>query len=134
MRHHEIRVYSIIRQSYALASKYFQNSWFRYLDDCRILLKVNLIKPDHLLSILNQINNNIQFTMEKSQIRLPFLDIMINKCYKNLDGYLQQTNKLKTICPIYVKPPTPLFNKYTVLSCKKNMYHCWKWKCKRKTL
>ena len=44
-----------------------------------MLLKVNLIKPDHLLSILNQINNNIQFTMEKSQTRLPFLDIMINK-------------------------------------------------------
>ena len=38
-----------------------------------------MIKPEHLLSILNQINNNIQFTMEKSQTRLPFLDIMINK-------------------------------------------------------
>ena len=44
-----------------------------------MLLKVNLIKPDHLLSILNQINNNIQFIMEKSQTRLPFLDIMISK-------------------------------------------------------
>ena len=62
MGYHEIKVYSIIRQSYALASKYFENSWFRFLDD---LLKVNLIKPDDLLSILNQINNNIQFTMEK---------------------------------------------------------------------
>ena len=38
-----------------------------------------LEKPDDLLSILNQINNNIQFTMEKSQTRLPFLDIIINK-------------------------------------------------------
>ena len=89
-----------------------------------MLPKVNLIKPDHLLSILNQIDNNIQFTMEKSQRRLPFLDIMINKSgkwYKNLDGYLQQTNSLKTICPIYVQPLTALFNKYTVRSCKKNM-------------
>lgn len=32
-----------------------------------MLLKVKLIKPDHLLPILNQINHNIQFTMEKSQ-------------------------------------------------------------------
>ena len=79
MGYHEVIVYSIIRQSYSLDSKHFENSCFRYLDDCQILLKVNLIKPEHLLSILNQINNNIQFTMEKSQTRLPFLDIMINK-------------------------------------------------------
>ena len=113
--YHKIKVCSIIRQSYALASKYFENSWFRFLDDCQILLKVNLIKPDQLLSILNQINNNIQFTMEKSDKQ---------KWYKNLDGHLQQTNRLKTKCPIYVKPRTAFFNKYTVLSCKKNMYHC----------
>ena len=77
--YHEIKVYSIINQSYALASKHFQNSWFRYLDDCQMLLKINLIKPEHLLSMLNQIKNNIQFTMEKSQTRLHYLDIMINK-------------------------------------------------------
>ena len=80
----EIKVYSIISHSYALASKYFQNSWFKYLDDCQILLKVNLIKPEPLLSILNQINNNINFTMEKSQARLSFLDIMINKSGKKI--------------------------------------------------
>ena len=43
-----------------------------------MLPKVNLIKPDHLLSILNQ-TNNIQFTMDKSQTRLTVLDIMIKK-------------------------------------------------------
>ena len=32
-----------------------------------------------------------------------------------MDGYLQQTSKLKTIGPIYAKLPTALFNKYTVL-------------------
>ena len=31
-------------------------------------MKIKLIKPDHLLSILNQINN-IQITIEKSQTR-----------------------------------------------------------------
>ena len=72
MGYHKIKVYSIIHLSYALASKHFENSWFRYLDDCQILLKINLIKPKHLLSMLNQINNNIQFTMEKSQTRLLF--------------------------------------------------------------
>ena len=125
MGYHEIKVYSIIRQSYALASKHFENSWFRYLDNCQILLKVNLIKPKHLLSILNQINNNIQFTMEKSQTRLPILDIMINKSGTKIwmDIYNKPTDS-KTIFPIYVKPPAALFNKYTLLSCKMNMYHC----------
>ena len=61
-----------------LSTKHFENSWFRFLDDCQILLKVNLIKLDDFLSILNQINNNIEFPVEKSRTRLPFLDIMIN--------------------------------------------------------
>ena len=30
-----------------------------------MLLKAHLIKPEHLLSVLNQINNNIQLTIEK---------------------------------------------------------------------
>ena len=115
MVYHENKVDSIIRQSHALASKYFENSWFRYLKYCQMLLKVNLIKPDHLLSILNQIVNNIQFTMEKTQSRLPLNDKQ--KWFKNLEGYLQQTSRLKTICPIYVKPPTATFNNSIVLSC-----------------
>ena len=47
--YHEIKVYSIIRQTYGLASKYCENSWFRFLDDCQMLLKANLIKPDHFV-------------------------------------------------------------------------------------
>ena len=66
MGYREVKVYVIIRQSYALVSGRFDNSRFRYLDDCQILLKVNLIKPERLLSTLNQINN-IQLTMEKRQ-------------------------------------------------------------------
>ena len=100
--YHKIWVYSVIRQSYPLASIYFENSWFGFLDDCQILLKVNLIKSDHLLSILNQIDIKNQFTMEKSQTRLSFT------IYKM--SYLLQT----THGNVY---------KYTVLSCKKNMHH-----------
>ena len=51
MGYHEITVYFIIRQIYALASKHFEKAWFRYLGDCQILLKVNLITTDRLLSI-----------------------------------------------------------------------------------
>ena len=63
--YHEVKVYCIICQSYALASKYFENFSSRFIDYCQILLKVNLIKPDHLLSILNQINNDINSLWRK---------------------------------------------------------------------
>lgn len=101
MRYHGIKVYSIIHQCYALANKHLENYWFRYLGDCQILLKVYLIKLDGLLSILNQIKNNIQFTMEESQTKTTFFRYYDQqKWCKNLDGYLQQTTKLNTICPI----------------------------------
>ena len=79
MEYHEIKVFSFIRQSYALTTKNFEISCFRFLDGCQILLKVNLIKLDNTFSILNQINNDTQFTMEKIQAKLPYLDIMVNK-------------------------------------------------------
>ena len=114
MGYHEIKVYSIIHQSYALSSKYSENFWFRYLDNCQVLLKVNLIKPEHLLSKLTQINNNIQFTMGKTSSKTTFFNYYKQKRYKDLNGYLQQTNRLKTICHIYVKTPTAFFNRYTI--------------------
>ena len=104
MEYHEIKVYSIICQSYALASKYFENSWFRFLDNCQILLKSNLIKTDQLLSILNQINNNIQFILEKSQTRLSFLDLMISKTGAKIwvDIYSRPTDS-RQIVPFTLK-------------------------------
>ena len=121
---YEIKVYSIIHQSYALSSKHSENFWFRYLDNCQVLLKVNLIKPKHLLSKLTQINNNIQFTMGKTLSKTTFFRYYKQKWYKDLDGYLQQTNRLKTICHIYVKTPMAFFNRYTIFYCKKNICHC----------
>ena len=41
MGYDEIKFYSIIRQGNVLASKYFENPWFRFLDDCKILLKIS---------------------------------------------------------------------------------------------
>ena len=58
-----------------------------------------MIKLGDLLSILNQINNNILFTMEKIQTFLRYNDEQ--NWYINLDGYLQQTNRLKTIFHIF---------------------------------
>ena len=79
MLYHDIKVFYIICLSYALARKHFENSRFGYLDEFQILLKANLIKPDHLLSILKQINSNITFIKEKSETRSTFSNIMIKE-------------------------------------------------------
>ena len=73
-------LYFVIKNTYSLVvSKFFEENWFRFLDDCEILLNTKLIKPNDLLTILNQVNPNLQFTMERSTTNLPFLDIMIYK-------------------------------------------------------
>ena len=57
-------------------------NWKRFLDDCEILLKTDLIKPDDLLTVLNSVNNDIQFSMELNDKKLLFLDILITKSGK----------------------------------------------------
>ena len=80
MAYNEIQIYFVIKNTYSLVvSKFFEENWFRFLDDCEILLNAKLIKPNNLRTILNQVNPNLQFTMERSTIKLPFSDIMINK-------------------------------------------------------
>ena len=57
-------------------------NWERFLDDCEILLKADVKKLDDLLTILNSVNNDIQFSMELNDSKLPFLDILIIKSGK----------------------------------------------------
>ena len=63
-------------------TQYFVENWERFLDDCEILLKADLKKPNDLLTILNSVNNDIQFSMELNDSKLPFLDILIIKSGK----------------------------------------------------
>ena len=52
--YHEIQVYFIIKNTYdVVVRKFFQENWFRFLDDCEMLLNTKLIKPNDLLKILN---------------------------------------------------------------------------------
>ena len=78
--YHEIQVCFNIKNIYNLVvSKFFEETWFQFLDNCKILLSTKCIKPNDLLTILNQVKTNLQFIMEKNTTNLPFLDIMINK-------------------------------------------------------
>ena len=68
MGYHEIKLYDLIELNYNLdIRQYLVENWKRFLDDCEILLNIDLIKPDNLLTILNSINNDIQFSMELQQ-------------------------------------------------------------------
>ena len=85
MVYHEIKLYDLIELNYNLdIRQYFMENWKRFSDDCQILLKTNLIKLDDLLIILNSINNNIQFSMELNDNKVPFLDILITKSGKKI--------------------------------------------------
>ena len=44
--YHELKVYSIVCQRDISVSKYFENPMFRFLDDCQLLRKVDMVKPD----------------------------------------------------------------------------------------
>ena len=78
--YHETQVYFIFKNTYKLVvNKFFEDNWFRFFDDREILLNTKLIKSNDLITILNQVNPNLQFTMKRSTTNLPFLNTMINK-------------------------------------------------------
>ena len=73
MTYHEIQVYFISKNTYSFVeSKFFEENWFQFLDDCEILRNTKLIKPNDLLTILNQVNPNLQLTMDRSTTNLLF--------------------------------------------------------------
>ena len=79
MGYHEIKLYDLTALNYNLdITQYFVENWERFLDDCEILLKTDLIKPDDLLTILKSVNN------ELNDSKLPLLDILITKSAKKI--------------------------------------------------
>ena len=84
MRCHEIKLYDLIELNYNLdIRQYFVENWKRFLDDW-ILLNTDLIKLNYLLTMLNLVYNNIQYSMELSDNKLPFLEIVITKSGKKI--------------------------------------------------
>ena len=83
MGYHQIKLYDLIELNYNLdIRQYFEENWKSFLDDCEIFLKTDLIKLDDLLTILNSVDNDIQFSMELTDNELHFLDILITKSGK----------------------------------------------------
>lgn len=63
----------------AKLSTYIRSNWKRYLDDCFIFWTKGEADLEKLHSLQNTLNESIQFTMEKSDKELPFLDLRIIK-------------------------------------------------------
>ena len=59
--------------------------WFRYVDDTFIIWSHGQEKLKEFLNHLSELHNKIQFTTEKQESHLPFLDIDI---YRKTDGSL----------------------------------------------
>ena len=85
MGYHKIKLYDLIELNYNFdIRQYFLENWKRFLDECKMLLNTDLIKPNDLLTILSSINNDIQSSMELNDNRLSFLDILITKLGKKI--------------------------------------------------
>ena len=87
-------------------------NWKRFLDDCEILLKTEFIKPDDLLTILNFVNNDIQFSKEPNDNKFPFLDILIIKPGKkvSMNIHSKPTDSKRYVSYLSNHPKTYLKN------------------------
>lgn len=64
---------------------YFEKMWKRFLDDCFILWTRTNEDLQTLKKILNSLHKDINFTVEKNETSLPFLDCQIIKDNTNLE-------------------------------------------------
>ena len=80
----ELQFYEKCKNEFGVNNgKYTAENWYRFLDNCYIALDATNTNPLKLFDILNNINDNIKFTMEQQNLYLPFLDIMIKKDPEN---------------------------------------------------
>ena len=80
MGYFEIKLCSVCTFKYGeLLAGYIKENWNSFLDDCYTVLKSSQISPEKLLLTLNSINHSIEFTMEYSKDKVPFLDILIKR-------------------------------------------------------
>lgn len=71
-----------------------KNGWKRYLDDCFIIWDESDANLTVFLDIVNNLDPNINFTLDESAICIPFLDVLISKCGENIttDMYYKPTD------------------------------------------
>ncbi|MCG7874810.1 MAG: GIY-YIG nuclease family protein [Candidatus Thiodiazotropha endolucinida] len=58
---------------------YIRKEWKRYLDDCFMFWERSMSDLVYFESVLNSLHEDIQFKMQQSTEKLPFLDVMVIK-------------------------------------------------------
>ena len=64
---------------------HFVSSWFRYIDDVLMIWEGSIEELNSFMSIMNQNDLNLKFTVTSSDIQIAFLDVTV---IKNSDGSL----------------------------------------------
>ena len=81
--------------------KCIEENCHRFLDHCYIALDATNINPLKLFDILNNIHDNIKFTMEQHNLYVLFLDIIINKDAETsniwMDIFYKKTNTRRCV-------------------------------------
>ena len=76
----EEKLYNTMENKYGQATlQEFKQSWKRYLDDCFVIWNKSWGNIEKFHSILQNLHQNIKFTMEQHPHQIPFLDIIIIK-------------------------------------------------------
>ena len=95
MGYYEKKLYAICKVKWGeeIGSE-IEKNWGRFLDDCEIPVNEDKVDPKDLLEVLNSIDGNLQFTMQKSKEMVPLLDILIRKDGTKIwtDSYTKPTD------------------------------------------
>ena len=109
---------------------FFLDNWRHFLHDCQNPLDINKVKADQLLETLNSVNDAIKFTMEFSDKKIPFLDILIKRdnsgtwtdlCHKPTDT--QQCLPYSTFHPKHCLKNIPFVMTRRICAEVENNFH-----------
>ena len=68
-------------------------NWKRFLDDCFILWDNDDDKLSDFLCLSNQLNSDIQFTIETDERQMPFLDVLVLKDNTSLNTNVSRNKR-----------------------------------------
>jgi ribosomal protein S27E len=91
----EVKLHEQIRQEKGIdMANYIRTHWKRFIDDCFIFWSKSVDELNYFTALLNNLNENINFKIQLSDEKLPFLDVMIikqNTCIQT-DIYYKPTD------------------------------------------
>ena len=121
-------------------ARYIKDNWKRFLDDCFILWTKGEENLKIFHSVLNELHADLKFTIEYSNERLPFLDVLLIKSNNRIstDIFFKETDSKQylnfySFHPKHTKTSIP-YDESAQLSLinakEKNAYQNYAFPCK----